>query len=188
VVDLDGDSDEDFVIGIGWEFTPWKLLVYQNEPGGAFSDITWKTPYDLPNVVSFAAGDVDGDDDVDLVIAEDGGLRVLSNHTRQLAWRGVPRVGKPLALDVSGPALEPYALALSPNAASIPFAPFGLLQLAPVGLKVVATGTLDANGQVALVEPMPAGPSAVGLTVYTQALVGTALRFTNLEIVTLTGF
>jgi hypothetical protein len=65
---------------------------------GIFRDTT---STGLPAVIQARVlGDVDGD--LDSMFGNDGQTYLYSNVTRQIAWRGVPRVGKALTIDVYG--------------------------------------------------------------------------------------
>jgi hypothetical protein len=113
---------------------------------------------------------------------------VYTNLTRQLAWRGLPRLGKRLDLDVHGPAGGPWLLGGAFGLVNVPVPPFGTLRLDPASLEVIASGALDPQGLGTLSVQLPVNPALVGLSVYLQALVGASPRLTNLETLTLTRF
>ncbi len=139
-----------------------------------------------PRVVKL--GDVDGDGDPDaFAVNSDQESRLQTNLLRQLSWRGIPRIGKPLTLDLRGPASGTWLLAFSAGTASIPVPPFGTLRLAPPTLFVVGGGFLDSQGRSSVSFVVPPNPVLLGGSLYWQAVVGAPLRLTNLEITTLTG-
>ncbi|MEM7307600.1 MAG: VCBS repeat-containing protein [Planctomycetota bacterium] len=133
-------------------------------------------------------GDLDGDGDADVFTGSyDQQDRVYRGLARQLAWRGVPRVGKPLALDLYGAPGTGWTLALALAPGATPLAPFGTLQLLPSSLDVVASGLLDGDGRAAFEAPVPADAGLIGLELFWQALLGSPLAFTNLEVTALSG-
>ena len=74
---------------------------------------------------------------MDLVFGEVfGQSRLLLNLKRHAAWRGEPRVGKPLVFDVYGPAAEIWFLAYSIFTSNLSLPPYGTLFLDPVSLQV----------------------------------------------------
>jgi len=181
--DMDGDQDLDVVIG-NWQA---QNRLYLNDGGGLFVDATADLPVDSNATSAVAVGDVDGDQDLDVLVGNySHQSRLYTNITRQLAWRGLPRVGKTLTLDLHGPAGAPWFLARSSEPAYIAFPPYGTLQLSPASLTVVGSGWLDAGGLASVNYQVPSLPTLVGGTRYWQALIGPELGFSNLERTTLT--
>jgi hypothetical protein len=133
-----------------------------------------------------ALGDVDGDGDLDVVSATGGRERLYTNLARQVSWRGIPRTGRPLTLDVDRPANGTWLLAAATGASSLPLPPFGTLRLLPSALWIVGGGVLDPQGRASLSFLVPANPALVGQSLYWQAVVGPPLRLTDLEITTVT--
>ena len=185
--DADGDGDLDALVGYGKSAlqSPQNRL-YLNNGVAAFSLVATGLPAMLDDTRAVAFGDVDGDGDLDALIGNIGDNRLLMNLTRHLAWRGIPRLGKPLALDAWGPPSSPWTLAFSLAAANIPLAPLGTLRLDPTTLHPTLAGTLDAQGRGSATYAVPANAALLGIPVYWQALVGSPPRFTNLETTTAT--
>ena len=140
-----------------------------------------------------ALGDADGDGDLDAFIGNARGQqreqqnRFYRNLTRQLAWRGVPRVAKPLTLDLFGTPAWPWHLFAATGTGNVPLPPFGTLLLDPGRLFAIASGGLDPRGRASLTFGIPNDPTLVGLDLYWQALIGSPLRFANLEVTRITG-
>ncbi|MGH7150706.1 MAG: FG-GAP repeat domain-containing protein, partial [Planctomycetota bacterium] len=182
LADVEGDGDLDAFTGNHGQSR--QLL---NAGSGAFADAT---ATDLPplseSTLAVAVGDLDGDGDLDVYTGVVGQDRIYTNLSRQLAWRGIPRAGKPLTLDVRGPASGTWLLAASAGSASLPLPPFGTLRLLPSTLFIVAGGVLDPQGRADVSFLVPANPALVGLSFYWQAVVGPPPRFTNLEVTTVT--
>jgi len=183
--DVDGDGDLDVFLGAG------QNRLYLNAGTGVFTDVSG-TNVPVPLVdftLGIALGDVDGDGDLD-AFAGNGTTakqnRIYTNLARQVAWSGIPRAGKPLTLDVGGPANGTWMLAASLATASIPIPPFGTLRLSPATLFHVGSGTLDPQGRGSVTFLVPSSPTLVGVSVYWQALVGPPPLLTNLEITTVT--
>ncbi|HKB17087.1 MAG TPA: hypothetical protein VKF62_13555, partial [Planctomycetota bacterium] len=105
---------------------------------------------------------------------------------RQLTRRAIPRVGKPLTLDLYGPAWGAWFLAASPGTGNVPLPPLGTLRLDPTVLIFLLGGLLDGQGRAGPTFPVPAVPALVGATMFWQALVVGPARFTNLEKTTFT--
>ncbi|HET6202174.1 MAG TPA: FG-GAP-like repeat-containing protein [Planctomycetota bacterium] len=184
--DVDGDGDLDALLGNSGTPVAQNRL-YLNGGTGVFTDATaMDLPALLEDTRAIALGDVDGDGDLDAFVAVDGQDRILTNLSRQLSWRGIPRAGKPLALDLRGPATGTWLLAASAASSDIPLPPFGTLRLLPSTLFIVAGGALDPQGRASVSFLVPANAALVGLSLYWQAVVGPPLRFTNLEVTTVT--
>jgi len=186
--DVEGDGDLDAFVGnnVG------QNRLYRNDGTGVFTDVTatsLTTPPD--HTAALALGDLDLDGDLDVIAGNTlGGLgslnRVYVNLSRQLAWRGIPRVGKPLVLDLWGPPSGAWLLAASLGSANIPLAPFGTLRLDSATLWLVAAGALDPQGRASVSLLVPSIPALVGIPVYWQAGVAPPALLTNLEITTAT--
>ncbi len=181
--DVDGDGDLDAFVGnYGQE-----SRLYLNGGTGIFTDVAaTDLPAQFYATFAVALGDVDGDGDLDAYLGNNQQDFLYTNLSRQLTWRGIPRVGKPLTLDLRGPGNGTWLLAASAGIANIPLPPFGSLRLFPSTLFIAAGGPLDPGGQADLTFPVPANPALVGASLYWQAVVGPPLRFTNLEITALT--
>ena len=80
--------------------------MFLNDGLGSFTEATTLMPADGALTWDIALADVDGDGDTDALTANSYGRqnRLLVNLTRQLAWSGLPRFGKPLSIDLSGSA------------------------------------------------------------------------------------
>jgi len=175
--DLDGDGSMDLLFGnlLG---TPDRMLL--NDGSGTFAERVGAVVAAMQTTSSLALGDLDSDGDLDVVMGEQGNNRVLFNTTRQLAWRGTPRTGNTLTMDLAGPANGAWILAVSSGTATIPFAPFGTLRLNPI--TVMDTGTLDTEGRAARGFFVPPDVQLIGATIYWQAAVGPTFRLTGLDV------
>ncbi len=137
--------------------------------------------------VAGAHADFDRDGDVDVFVPRSGTDELRFGLGRQLARRGLPRIGRGLRLELYGPEQEPWILAVSTARVSVPTSS-GLLQLHPAGLSVSNFGSIAASGLTRLTVPVPNDPSLTGRTLYWQALLGTSLRLSNLELTTFSDF
>ncbi|MCI0587665.1 MAG: VCBS repeat-containing protein [Planctomycetes bacterium] len=183
--DMDDDGDLDAVFG---NSLGQQNRLYLNAGSGVLSDATAQLPALADDTYSLALGDLDGDGDLDVWVGNDGEDRLLSNLGRQLAWRGIPRVGKPLLLDLYGPASGGWLLAASLGSSSLDLPPFGTLRIDPLGLLFLGAGSFDPQGRASVILPIPQNAALVGLTLYWQAVVGGPFSFTNLEGTTFTNF
>ncbi len=178
--DVDGDGDLDALLA-----NLYQNRLYLNEGSGAFVDATPLIPAGgLGRIVTLA--DLDGDGDLDAWLGIAGQDRLFSNLTRQIAWRGIPRIGKPLTFDLFGPSWGAFFLGFSFGTANVSMPPLGTLRLDPSSMFFLIGGLLDADGRASLTYPVPANSALVGASLYWQALVAAPARFTNLEITTLT--
>jgi hypothetical protein len=113
--DLDDDGDLDLV------FAARQLSeVYENIGGGA---VVPASPLAFPvGGRQMAFGDVDADGDLDAFLVGDGAM-LSTNLTRQVRWREIPRLGKPLFLDLSSTPLSTALLMFGTERASIALPP-----------------------------------------------------------------
>ncbi|MEM7307832.1 MAG: FG-GAP-like repeat-containing protein [Planctomycetota bacterium] len=179
--DLDGDQDLDLVLASSDE-----NQVLLNDGAGAFTALGLGALDE--GTFDVAAGDLDADGDDDLLFVGWAQNRLYVNRTRQVSWRHLPRVGKPLFLDLADAPGTPWFLAWAPATASVPLPPYGLLGLDPAALQVLGSGSFDGAGNAELVALVPATPPLVGADLYVQMLAGAPLILSNVERVALTDF
>ncbi|MEM7203584.1 MAG: VCBS repeat-containing protein [Planctomycetota bacterium] len=181
VVDLDRDGELDLLLG-----TPQQPRVFLKDGSGALVDASsWAVPLGNNFTSSIAVGDLDGDGDPDAYLNNVSGQdTVWMGQHRQLAWSTFPRIGQRLQLQVRGPSASPWWLFLAGSRAEQPTA-VGTWWLG-LDLALAATGSLDAQGAAATEVFVPHNPSLVGLSVHWQALFGSPLSLSNLEISTFT--
>jgi len=91
-------------------------------------------------------------------------------------------------LEVHGYPGTPFALAAAPAAAEIPLPPFGVLQLQPSSLLLLASGIVPVSGFAAFSPPLGSDATLVGVTLHLQAIVGAPLKLTPREAATVTAF
>jgi VCBS repeat protein len=181
LLDADGDGDLD-----AWVAAPLMLQLYVNGGPGAFSDASSGLPVGWSNASDIQAGDLDGDGDQDVALADFGRIRILSSLARQLVWRALPRVGKPLTFDIHGPAWGAWFLVAAGGTGNTPLPPLGVIRLDLATLMPQFGGLLDAQGHVAVTYQVPAIPALIGQSLYWQAVVVGPARLTNLETTTFT--
>ncbi|MEM7308384.1 MAG: VCBS repeat-containing protein [Planctomycetota bacterium] len=184
LVDLDEDGDLDAYVAAPEQDEAWL-----NDGAGAFALDAGSLPIDDDDADAVIAADFDLDGDVDVLVG--GTLAYQVNVTRQLAWRGLPRAGKPLALEVRGPGGGVFGVAYSTAPAQLALPGLGTLLIDPAGLAVFAAGALDGAGAAEVGLLVPAGAAFLGVPVYWQAVVGPdfgALRFTNREVTAATAY
>ncbi len=167
-IDIDGDGDLDALFDSN--------ALFLNGGRGWFVDRSAELP-PAPPGLPHAIADVDGDGDLDVAIdARD----IWRNTTRQIAWRRIPRIGRPLDLEVHGPASQLWLLWASTGRARIQL-PFGEFRLDPAGLVHSGGGIFDANGKSTVSFAVPNDPSLIGFRVDWQALILPGAALTNAE-------
>ncbi|MEM7306580.1 MAG: VCBS repeat-containing protein [Planctomycetota bacterium] len=181
LVPLDANDDGDLDVYVAQPSQLFESLLLVNDGAGFFAPESGALADPAARTFEAVAADLDLDGDLDLLWTGRHEARVLNGLARQLARRAVPRLGKPLWLDVFGPAGELWLLAYSPGFASIDLGAFGLLRLDPSSIVPLASGVLDGDGRAAQALPFPADPALVGVALGTQAAVGNQPVFTNLE-------
>ena len=160
--------------------------LYFNDGKGKFTDATHMVPQFYNYTYAVALGDVDGDGDRDVFMGNLGWSRIYTNLTRQLAWRGIPRIGKPLSMGLYGPANGTYILAASRAMDSVPMPPYGILRIDLGQVFYQGKGGLDGEGRASVDFDVPPNPNLNGMSFYFQALVGPPNKLTNLEIAKVT--
>ncbi len=179
--DFDEDGDADVIqASCGY---------WVNDGHGVLEDESDLLPY-CPASAFFGVGEpaavgiADFDLDGDLDVWYPSFPRPVMNTTRHVSWRSYPRAGKPLTMEVFGPANTPYRLFSSAGFTEPQATDYGYLRLATRGARLVASGTLDSLGRAAVTLGIPSDLAIPGNTVYWQALVGSPPRLTNLEFTT----
>ncbi|MFO0981455.1 MAG: VCBS repeat-containing protein [Planctomycetota bacterium] len=174
LADLDGDGDNDLLAGNA--DAPKRL--YLNNGRGWFADLSGRLPEDNYSTFDLKAGDLDGDGDTDVVAAARWNL-VLTNVGHQLAWRGTPRIGKALTIELTGPPAARWVLYVSAGGSSKPY------RLSEDGGPelFVDAGRLDAQGHASHTIHIPADPHLLGERWLWRATIG---GVTTTEITTFT--
>lgn len=85
---------------------------------------------------------------------------MLINLTRQVAWLGVPRVGRPLTIDFHGTPGGHGQVWVSPGTGTLSF-PFGVFRLDPVQSFPALAAAFGPQGRASVTFQIPAGPSLV---------------------------
>jgi hypothetical protein len=188
--DVDGDGWSDLIeidpCGTPCGFTPTRIL--RNDHVGGFTPLPGsvvEAPFDT---LYSDVGDVDGDGDVDLMLASWHGTELYRNLHHQIAWSALPRVGRTLTLELYGRANEGcvLGLAFAPAAPPLVLPGIGTLRLDLMSLLIAAIGIYDVDGTGVFVGAVPNDPMLLGLSLYWQALsLGATWHLGNLETTTL---
>ena len=180
-VDLDRDGDQDLV-DAGGRF-------WSNE---GLAGLELKAVFPPVGRADFrgsndglALADLDDDGDLDLWLTIQS--RIYSSLESQLTNRSVPRIGRPLTLDLYGEPDRPWQLfaSLKPDHLSTPL---GIVRIDLASAVKVAGGVLDAKGRGSKTVQVPSSLSLAGAEAYWQALYFTPFALSNLERTTLVAF
>ena len=174
--DLDDDGDVDVYLGSG------KILFNQGD--GTLVEGLEPLPRLKNRGQHAAVADLDVDGDLDIWVS--GRTQIHFNTRRQIARDGVASIGKPFEVDLYGEAGSRWIL-FSSTGRGRSDSPYGQLLLDPRALRLVGTGLLDAAGRATVPLRTPPDPSLVGQERYMQAILGSPARWSNLEILDLTG-
>lgn len=180
--DRDQDGDIDLLTGTGSE-----LRVFDNDGSGRFVEL----PRAPTSAVPLAVGDLDGDDDVDVLLgSRDAVVEVATNQRRQLHFGRLARVGRRTSLDVYAVGRAPGAdLALpvlAARPARLPVPGLGIVGVDPASAVFGQSITLaQGRGVGRWSFRVPASSSLIGGVFYAQALIveGSSLLLTNTQSV-----
>ena len=175
-VDLDGDLDLAIVAGYGVE----RNRLYLNDGTGVFSDATELRMPSIPtSTFALAVGDVDGDEDPDLVIGDQGTPnRLFVNTHRQLSAPQFPILGRGYRIDFmsepgyatsshTGAAVMGFGLAPAP----VVLPPLGTFFLNPPVFGLPPVSIPRHSGVRTLEIPVPSNPALLGGPLFLQAVI-----------------
>ncbi len=186
LVDVDGDGLLDLYVGNDDKSVN---QLYLNQGAGVFSDESHQLGTNpLENTMAIAAADLDRDGDRDLLLANFSAIggRQLVNLTRELAYRGVPRLGKIQAMDVYGPPQGGFVAGWSFGISNLPLPPFGSLLIDPASTSIFGSGILGPDGQASFAISLSPNPAWLGTSLHWQAVVGAPFQLTSRETMTFT--
>ena len=181
--DLDGDGSSDLVSPGGTPTSPigrW----YRNLGAATFAPAV-NLPAALVSPIVHADFDRDGDEDL---VAQ--GPSILTNLTRQLSRRTIPRPGRPASLDLAGPPGAGWLLFASSGTGSLPLPPLGTVFLDLATTQFFSSGVFSPAGTSTVTAITPNVLGIVGVSVFWQAVVYEPLgpRLTGLERITVASF
>ncbi len=175
----DGDQDGDLDLAfagyrdLGWLWNDGLGQFASLDPDGATG---WWWPQKLH---SLAAEDFDRDGDIDLYCGSESFDQILTNLSRQVSVRSVPRVGQPLVIDLHGPPEGSWRLGAATSEIHQRVPPYGLLRLDPRSTILLRSGRFDADGKASATFHVPGHAALIGQGLYWQALIGPPYRLTH---------
>ncbi|MEM7200045.1 MAG: VCBS repeat-containing protein [Planctomycetota bacterium] len=172
--DLDGDGDVDLVLA-----DPLQSRIFWNAGDGRFTEAPGSLPAGARSTGVVFGGDFDLDADVDVFLGTDvlgGGQRLYFNRQRQLEAPLLARSGseytlRAFARRAVAPTPDLAVPVLSAGTGRLPL-PWGVLGLDPTQLVALPPfAILPASGTGTGMFVVPAQPSLLGASFYTQALL-----------------
>lgn len=187
------DFDDDGDLDVAVTTSGGRVLYLENDGSGGFverPDVVPFVPYDYGYEVE-DAGDIDGDGDVDLVIADSARTTVLLNDRRGLDVPFLPEPGRPWAMDVlhADPGVGPPRfgmVAVGSRGTRIDVPSIGVWRVDPArSVLLPPRFSPGTPGTVRFTVNVPNDPALSWAEVFTQAVeveVGGTVRLTNARL------